>query len=144
VTAAVRDRRLQALALAFARHGITADRRTDRLRLCSDHAGRRIRSSTDLTPAEVDTLIARLDRLPVGSLPGAIARLVAAEERRARELATRSRPPVTPGAARCWDDEPGCDCGGRHPDPMDVAVGVLTRAGLLAPATQLSLEAPDA
>lgn len=115
--------KLTALVLAFTRHGI--DRREDRIRLCADHAGRHITSSSQLTADEVDGLLARLERLPVGVLPGAVARLVAAEEQRAREAAGNitARLPAEHAA-----------------DPIAVAVGVLTAAGVLASAQQLTLE----
>lgn len=124
---AVRARRLQLLVLQFERHGI--NRREDRIRLCADHAGRHLTSSSQLRDHEVDGLLERLRRLPVGVLHGAVARLVAAENRRAREAAGN----IT---ARLPAEDAD--------DPIAVAVGVLTAGGLLPPAEQLTLEAPRA
>lgn len=86
------DSRLTALVLAFQRHGIT--RREDRIRLCIDHAGRHLTSSSDLTPAEVDGLLERLGRLAVGPLPAVVAQLHRQEEERARRASARARIPA--------------------------------------------------
>jgi hypothetical protein len=84
------SQQLRELGIAFSRHGI--NRREDRLRLMSDHVGRQLYTSGQLTFAEAATLLERLDRLEVGDLPRALARLIRAEENRAREYAQRSRP----------------------------------------------------
>lgn len=66
---------LRDIGIAFWRHGITA--RPDRLLLLTDHAGRPVDSSQELTRAEAEALLQRLQRLPVGALPIALARLLA-------------------------------------------------------------------
>lgn len=68
---------LRDIAIQFGRHGIT--RRDDRLLLTSDHAGRPIESSADLSWAEAAALQQRLRRLPVGTLPRVLGRLRTAE-----------------------------------------------------------------
>lgn len=80
------DRQLTQLRVAFTRHGIT--KRPDVLRLAAEHAGRHLYSTRAMTGGEVDELIARLGRLPVGPLPGHAARLEREEEARARAAAT--------------------------------------------------------
>lgn len=120
--------KLTQLVLAFQRHGIT--RREDRIRLCIDHAGRHLTSSSGLTDAEVDALLDRLARLPVGNLTGVVARLVAAEEAKAREAAARSRIPAGTSL---------CSRGGGQPTVGDLEavaefaeqLDVLADAGLL-------------
>ena len=88
------------LALLFVDHGVTD--RGDRLRLCSDHAGRLLRTSADLSRSEAHELINRLDRLPRdGGVRAAADRLAAA-------VLAANR------------------------DPMDTAVGTLAAAGMLA------------
>lgn len=58
--------------------------RTDRLRLCSDHAGRYLTTSSDLSEVEALRLVARLEGLPDGvGLRRRLAELVADEENRA-------------------------------------------------------------
>lgn len=80
---------LTRLAVLFTQHGI-ADRR-DRLRLCSDHVGRHLYTSAQMTMREAETLRHRLEALPPGVLPAALARLVAAEEARAAAAAWGAR-----------------------------------------------------
>lgn len=120
--------KLTQLVLAFQRHGIT--RREDRIRLCIDHAGRHITSSSELTEVEVDRLLERLARLPVGNLPGHVARLHREEEARAREAAARARIPAGTSL---------CSRGGGQPTVGDLEavaefaeqLDVLAEAGLL-------------
>jgi hypothetical protein len=69
---------LRDISIQFARHGIT--RRDDRLLLTSDHTGRRLDTSADLSWTEAAALQQRLRRLPVGTLPHVLARLRAAQE----------------------------------------------------------------
>jgi len=119
-------RQLQRLVLAFARHGITE--RADRLRLCSQHAGRRLDTGNQLTAQEAAELEHRLTGLPVnGALRTWVDHLVREEEREARERA--SRPQLPPGVIVC----------GGTPTDADVEVllefgeqlRVLQDAGLL-------------
>lgn len=129
---------LRDLVLAFQRHGIT--RREDRIRLCIDHAGRHLVSSSDLTEEEVGTLLGRLERLPVGNLPGHVARLHREEEARAREAAARSRIPA--GTRVCTRDGRPATAG----DLEQVAefaeqLDVLAEAGLL-PAGERTMRDP--
>lgn len=88
--------KLKALAVLFGEHGLGGKhRRPDRLRLCSDHAGRYLTSSAQLTDTEASTLIERLDRLPRdGCLTRAAARLVVEEERAAAMHAGKVGPDV--------------------------------------------------
>jgi hypothetical protein len=67
---------LRDLGIAFTRHRIT--RRPDRLLLLTDHTGRPITSSKELTRAEAGALLRRLRRLPIGLLPRALDRIRAA------------------------------------------------------------------
>jgi len=62
---------LTKLAVLFGEHGITD--RDDRIWFCSDHAGRPVQSSKELTKGEAHRLISRLNRLEVGSLPRVLA-----------------------------------------------------------------------
>lgn len=110
------ERQLTQLRVAFTRHGIT--RRADVLRLAADHAGRHLWSTKAMTGAEVDALIARLARLPVGPLPGHAARLEREEADRARRFGVRA-------------------CGGKPTDADRATIGrfaarleVLQAAGL--------------
>lgn len=64
---------LTALAVAFAEHGLRREDRADRLWLCSDHAGRRLSSSAELTEDEARALLRRLAALPHGSLQRVLA-----------------------------------------------------------------------
>lgn len=91
--------KLTRLAVLFGEHGLgDKARRADRLRLCSDHAGRYLTSSAQLSDVEASTLIERLDRLPRdGSLTRAAARLVIEEERAAAMHAGK----VGPGVIAC-------------------------------------------
>jgi len=123
-------RQLQRLVLAFTRHGITE--RADRLRLCSQHAGRRLSSSSQLTSQEATGLEHRLNGLPVnGALTAWVAHLVQEEEREARERASRPRP--SPAVIVCRTG------GGGPPTAEDLAavqefaeqLQVLADAGLI-------------
>lgn len=91
---------LTKLKLLFDDHGVLD--RGDRLRLCSDHAGRLLRTSADLSRSEAHELINRLDSLPRnGGVRAAADRLAAA-------VLAANR------------------------DPMDTAVEHLAAAGMLA------------
>lgn len=94
---------LTRLALLFHEHGV--DDRADRLRLCSDHAGRLLTTSADLCRTEAHALIERLQRLPRdGGVQAAADRLAAA-------VLAANR------------------------DPMEAAVDTLAAAGMLAEET---------
>lgn len=82
---------LTRVAVLFANHGLAGDaHRTERLRLCSDHAGRPLHTSAQLTTTEAETLIARLAALPADvDLRHAAGRLTRTEETRARQEASR-------------------------------------------------------
>lgn len=86
--------KLTVLAVLFGEHGLGGkERRPDRLRLCSDHAGRYLTTSAQLTDVEASTLIERLDKLPRdGCLAKAAARLVVEEERAAAMHAGKVEP----------------------------------------------------
>ena len=79
-------KRLARLAMLFDEHGVPE--RGDRLRLIRDHAGRFVTSSKQLTVAERESLIARLEQLPRGGLPSHVARLHREEEAAARQWVT--------------------------------------------------------
>jgi hypothetical protein len=64
---------LRDLGIAFTRHRIT--RRPDRLLLLTDHTGRPVTSSKELTTSEADALLRRLRLLPIGLLPRALDRI---------------------------------------------------------------------
>ncbi len=95
-------RTLTKLKLLFDEHGV-ADR-GDRLRLCSDHAGRLLRTSADLSQDEASALIKRLEKLPRNGC------VLAAADRLAAAILAANR------------------------DPMEDAVTALTDAGMLAEA----------
>jgi hypothetical protein len=86
---------LQDVAVAFDRLGVRD--RDDRLLLCSDHAGRALYSSAQLTAPEAAALLGRLRRLQAdgADLRPVIARLRHAQEQKAAELAAASLPPAT-------------------------------------------------
>lgn len=70
---------LTRVAILFGEHGVKE--RVDRLRLCADHAGRHLSSSSELTELEALRLVARLEALPDGAgLRRRLAELVADEE----------------------------------------------------------------
>ena len=138
------DRQLTQLRVAFTRHGVT--KRPDVLRLSAEHAGRHLYSTRAMTGTEVDALIARLGRLPVGPLPGHAARLEREEEARARRAAAVERIPAgtiicTPGGKQptTADLEAVAEFGeflsaaGPPPgtDPFAPAIAVLRAHGLL-------------
>jgi hypothetical protein len=75
---------LRDLGIAFTRHGIT--RRPDRLLLLTDHTGRPVTSSKELTAGEADALLRRLRLLPIGLLPRALDRIRAAARDKTPQL----------------------------------------------------------
>lgn len=93
---------LRDIGIQFSRHGIT--RRDDRLLLTSDHAGRPLESSADLSWTEAAALQQRLRRLPVGTLPRVLGRLRTAE--RAQHAPAGSDTPTGPGPAGDGDRRP--------------------------------------
>jgi hypothetical protein len=97
---------LRDISIQFARHGIT--RRDDRLLLTSDHTGRRLDTSADLSWAEAAALQQRLRRLPVGTLPRVLGRLRAAEHAQHTDE-PRARPdtPAGPDSPAATDARPG-------------------------------------
>jgi hypothetical protein len=135
------ERKLTQLRVAFTRHGIT--RRADVLRLAAEAVGRYLWSTKAMTEDEVDALIARLARVPVGALPSHAARLEREEAARARRPAAvvcgrggtptdEDRATVERFAARLEV----LQAAGLDPrDPPDVvtaaAIAVLADAGLL-------------
>lgn len=131
------------IAQAFDRQGIRD--RADRLRLCSDHAGRVVHSMVQLTAREAGALEERLGQ-PGLNLRGALAHLVHEEERRAAELAVRQEPAPTlldvdpvPPAPRPQPTPPPA------PQPAGRTVGFLcVRSGRgkgCTPLTERDLEA---
>jgi hypothetical protein len=94
---------LRDISIQFARHGIT--RRDDRLLLTSDHAGRALESSADLSWTEAAALQQRLRRLPVGTLPHVLARLRAAEH--AQSSPSRPDTPTGPDSPATADARRG-------------------------------------
>lgn len=62
---------LTSLGILFGELGVPD--RPDRLWLCSDHAGRRLTSSSELTRAEAEALIGRLEKLRLGDLQRVLA-----------------------------------------------------------------------
>lgn len=124
---------LTKLVLLFEDHGLDREHRADRLRLCSEHAGRRLTSSRQLTKAQAHSLIERLESLPAG-----VDLLAAAERNKVtagaptraktppRPAPTGSTPPAQPGATRpertVTRHDPGCNGRGGHTVPAGTGV----------------------
>lgn len=132
------NRQLTQLRVAFTRHGVT--KRSDVLRLCAEHAGRHLYSTRAMTGDEVDGLIARLARVPVGALPSHAARLEREEEERARRAAAVARIPDSTilcgvrGEPTTGDLETVAELADAlsAADPFAPAIAVLRAHGLLA------------
>jgi hypothetical protein len=109
---------LRDIGIQFWRHGITA--RPDRLLLLTDHAGHPVGSSTELTRTEAAALLQRLQRLPIGALPTAVARRLTAA------------PADTPSASRGVGDGPRAgppdSLTGWRPSPRRMSPFLWTRS----------------
>ena len=113
MTAADRGQ-LTRLAILFGQHGI--EQRADRLRLCSDHAGRYLTSMSLLTAAEAAALEHRLHSVNAEGLRRRLAHLIGEEEDRAALAAAAAGQPapaaaVSPPAAAVVD---------KHADQLDL------------------------
>lgn len=129
---------LTKLALLFTDHGLDKEHRADRIRLCSEHAGRPLTSSSQLSKAEAHTLIERLEGLPPGTdlLAAAERNKVAVAQSivctpKGKPTTDHDRAVVAEFAAQLEHarpaktvkrHDPGCDGNGGHLIPAGVGI----------------------